>query len=360
MEQLLRERFAADTVVLTGSGTQALQLAITATGAGTTPPHVALPAYSCYDLISAAVGSGARVSFYDVDATTLTPNLDSLERCLSGGARALVAGYLYGYPLPWAGLRLLADHHDALLIEDAAQGLGSVGDGVPAGTAGDLTVLSFGRGKGWTGGGGGALLARGVLRPELSKLPAGTGRTKPAVATLAAWLLGRPSLYTLPSSIPQLGLGRTVYHPPVPPRSISMFSAALAARTHGPAFEAVAERREQAARWARAIHDADPLEERVLPCRPRGGPESASWLRFATRLAGPGPDSATWTHLRRLGVESGYPVPLPRLPETDDVRSDAHPEFPGAESLAETLLTFPTHHWVKEEDVREVVALLTA
>ena len=65
----LLARFEASRALLTGSGTQALQLALVSSCApdpSSGGPVVALPAFSCYDLVSAAVGAGIRMVFYDV------------------------------------------------------------------------------------------------------------------------------------------------------------------------------------------------------------------------------------------------------------------------------------------------------
>ena len=56
----------------------------------------------------------------------------------------------------------IAERHGLAVVEDAAQGLGATWRGRPLGSFGDVSVLSFGRGKGWTGGVGGALLAEAV------------------------------------------------------------------------------------------------------------------------------------------------------------------------------------------------------
>src|SRR5690606_9592300 len=101
---------------------------------------------------------------------SLTPDGPSLRAALARRPAAVVAGSLYGFPLDWDGLRDACDDADALLIEDSAQGLGSGWKGRPGGSLGDLTVLSFGRGKGWSAGGGGALLARGRGTARLDRI----------------------------------------------------------------------------------------------------------------------------------------------------------------------------------------------
>src|SRR5690606_10994117 len=79
----LRERFGASGTVLTDSGTSALVLALRlAAGRGGT---VAYPAYGCVDLAAAAEYAGVRVRLYDLDPTTLSPDLDSVAAVLRRG-----------------------------------------------------------------------------------------------------------------------------------------------------------------------------------------------------------------------------------------------------------------------------------
>ncbi|HEU4452934.1 MAG TPA: aminotransferase class I/II-fold pyridoxal phosphate-dependent enzyme, partial [Longimicrobium sp.] len=199
----LVDRLGAADGVLCGSGTQALQLAISTAldhrGDRTAP--VALPAFTCYDVAAAAVGAGARVALYDVDPRTLAPDAASLERVLAAGARVIVVAWSFGHPPPWDDVLAAADRHGAMVIEDAAQGHGSAWNGRPAGSFGAMSVLSFGRGKGWTGGRGGALLVHDPALAVPSLGAGGLGAEAENVATaLAQWALGRPAIYAVPAS----------------------------------------------------------------------------------------------------------------------------------------------------------------
>ena len=49
---------------------------------------VALPAFGCFDLATAAVGADVPVLFYDLEPTTLQPDLGQAWRRRSGRARA--------------------------------------------------------------------------------------------------------------------------------------------------------------------------------------------------------------------------------------------------------------------------------
>jgi dTDP-4-amino-4,6-dideoxygalactose transaminase len=91
---------------------------------------VALPGYTCYDVATAAVGADARILLYDLDPETLAPDWGSLERTLEAGAGVVVLAPLYGYPFDWSAGEALAARHDAILVEDAAQGAGGTWRGV--------------------------------------------------------------------------------------------------------------------------------------------------------------------------------------------------------------------------------------
>ena len=347
---VLRERFAAERVLLCGSGTQALQLAISAARAwlGDPTAAVALPAFSCFDVASAAVGAGGPVALYDLDPQTLSPDPDSLERVAAAGARVVVAAALYGHPVAWDQVQAIAARHGAIVIEDAAQGHGAAWRGRPLGSLGRLSVLSFGRGKGWTGGAGGALLVRdaGIDLPELpdASLP----RSARVVAASAAqWALARPWLYAAPSALPGLRLGETVYHPPAVPHAMPAAAAALALGTRA-ASDAEAEVRR---RNAAALLAAPADSAVVRPIHPVEDAEPG-YLRLPVRIRHPSfaPGAAG-----ALGVLRSYPHPLAQLPAVAARLGAPGRGWPGADELASTLFTLPTHSRLTPGDLRAIV-----
>lgn len=119
LEDLLRREYTADQVILCASGTMALQLAIRAAldQAGAATP-VALPAFTCYDVATAAVGADARIALYDVDPHTLGPDLDSLDAALRNGAGVIVVAHLFGVPVDWESVERLAAEHGAIIVEE--------------------------------------------------------------------------------------------------------------------------------------------------------------------------------------------------------------------------------------------------
>jgi dTDP-4-amino-4,6-dideoxygalactose transaminase len=355
---LLRE-FGADDVVLCASGTQALQIAISLLrarlGAGTSVP-VALPAFSCFDVASAAVGAGGPIALYDLDPATLAPDEDSLERVLAGGARIVVAAPLYGIPIPWEPFVERVARHGAVLIEDAAQGHGASWNGRALGTLGTTSTLSFGRGKGWTGGGGGAVLTRGGDRLHSIRLDESSAAGEAALVfgLVAQNVFGRPALYGIPSSIPALGLGETTYKAPTVPVSMARAAAGALLSTCATSTREAQQRRENAAGMLARLAAAG----RVLPIR---APQGAvpGYLRLPLRISGGLGAARAVMRAGAHGVTRSYPSTLAALPAVVSRLVDIERRWPGAETLVRELITVPTHSLVSSGEAEEIARLLT-
>lgn len=354
----LAERFRADEVVLCASGTNALELAIRAARHLVRGGPVALPAYTCYDVATATVASGAPVLLYDIRPENLTPDLGSLAAALRRGARVLVVSPLFGFPLDWDAVTKLADAYGAVLVEDAAQGQGASWDGKPLGTLGRLSVVSFGRGKGWTGVRGGACLGRGEEAPGVlarfgTRRAGFASELRVLVSACAQAVVGRPNLYWLPASLPWLGLGETVYRKPEPPEQMTRLAAALLLETESEAA-AAAEVRTAVGRELLATLPCVPA---VRPVRP-GHPEWAGFLRAPVLLSdGMRGFSSPWV-ARHLGVEASYPSTLADLLPLRTRMEHPVAACPGAEELARHLVTLPTHDGLDEEEREHLLRLI--
>jgi dTDP-4-amino-4,6-dideoxygalactose transaminase len=234
----------------------------------------------------------------------------------------------------------LASEVAAVVVEDAAQGVGASIGGRPLGAHGSLAVLSFGRGKGRTGGSGGALLgndARGAdllarVRSDVGAAPRGL---REALQLGAQWLLGRPSLYWIPASLPFLRLGETPYHAPHPVVAMPDACAAALVETWEESAREVPRRKAAAAHWRRVVPDSWLLPESAASGAERGE------LRLPALV--PEDDTADAV-VRRVGggVMAGYPMPLARLPAlAASVLPSAASS--GAEALTRRLVTLPCH-----------------
>jgi dTDP-4-amino-4,6-dideoxygalactose transaminase len=346
----LRRAFGACSVALVDSGTSALAMAMRATTrAGGV---VALPAYACVDIGAAAIFAQLRVRLYDVDPVTLSADLDSVSRVLAQGVDTIVVAHLYGYPADVPGVAAVAAQHGVAVIEDAAQGAWGTLLGKRLGAFGPLTVLSFGRGKGMTGGGGGALLGIGANSPAAlvtaSEHLASPGSSLRTLAvTSAQWALGRPSLFSLPSAIPALHLGETIYHPAHDPRRITSASASLARASLARADADLALRRRHADTLAAAAERATSV--RVV--RPIAGAEPG-YLRFPMLLT---EARAERRERAQIGIVHGYPNTLAELAELkSSLLGDE--KLSGARDLQHNLVTLPTHSLLSDDDLRQLTA----
>jgi perosamine synthetase len=348
----LTERFGSRDLLLTDSGTSALTLALRA-AERLAPGPVALPAYSCYDIATAADGAGVEVLLYDLDPATLAPDPAGLRDVLERGARTVVATHLYGIPLDLAAIGSLLRGYDAFLIEDAAQAAGASYDGRPLGSFGSLGVLSFGRGKGVTSGRGGALLANDdsgttALAAVCDRLrPARTSAMEP-IALLAQWLLARPSLYAIPASLPFLGLGETVYRRPRETRGMSPFALGVLPVTLASADDEAASRQAHAERLLARVGTAGPSLVTVrTPAGAMPGYLRLPILVSGTRSKGMRSDAA-----KRLGIRPGYPGTLGELPGFGARVGNREARLSGARRLVGSLATLPTHDLLREGDLR--------
>lgn len=336
----LRRRFGASAVVLTDSGTSALVLALRLTaGRGGT---VAYPAYGCVDLAAAAAFAGVGVRLYDLDPASLSPDLASVDAALARGAGAIVVTHLYGYPADVPGVTALAASYGVPVIEDAAQGAAGTLGGTTLGGFGPLSVLSFGRGKGMTGGRGGALLGIGEAAAERLAGLGVDGPTRRGVKELASasaqWMAGRPALYAIPMAIPALQLGEMVYHPASEPRPIAAAAAAMVREALALADDAASRRRTRASVLAAAAPD----DVQVVTAIPDG---VSGCLRLPVCITTSRPPAG------RLGVVRGYPRTLAEQPELRPLLRPGEAEHRGALHLRKSLHTLPVHDFVTARDL---------
>ena len=358
LQALLQREHDTDTVLLCGSGTQALTIAIHEASRRVDPAApIALPAFSCFDVASAAVGANARVSLYDLDPATLGPDLESLERVLRAGAGVVVVAPLYGIPVDWEALAMLAARYHAVLVEDAAQGHGAAWRGKRLGTLGDIATLSFGRGKGWTGGSGGAVLMRDSAdssRRGLSE-PALTRRAAVTIGVIAQWAVARPAVYRIPLSIPMLRLGQTTYIAPRPVKAMTRSAAATLVATHRASQIEAQARQANAAQLLAAI--AENSAALAISALREG---MAGYLRLPVRLAKGMAGLRDQRAALGLGVAPSYPKSLAEIPQLAARLTGPERICLGTQTLVKELLTLPTHSQLTSREIASLCEIIRA
>jgi perosamine synthetase len=351
--EMLRARFGATEALLTDSGTSALILALRAM----VPPGgtIAYPGYSCIDLTTAAVGAEMRVRLYDLDPNTLSPDLESLERAIKRGVDAIIVAHLYGYPADVSAVQELARKYGIPVIEDAAQGAGGTLRGLRLGTLADISILSFGRGKGATTGSGGAVLVRtpaldARLQQMREKLGSAGRGGREIGALTGQWLLSHPIVYRFPASVPALKLGEMVYHAPKNPEAMTASAAAMLTPVLRMDDNEIESRRSRASDLLSRINGSG----RVAPVRPVTGGASG-FLRFAlSDMTGRLAPNAT------IGAVRGYPLTLEQHEQLQPMLAIGERAGKGSELLRDRLFTLPTHSRVGTGDLARIQDWLVA
>jgi dTDP-4-amino-4,6-dideoxygalactose transaminase len=358
IRDLIGEKYGAKQILLTDSGTTALTLAIQALCQIRFTPLVALPAYCCYDVATAADGADVDVVLYDIDPTTLGPDVDSLRRTLALRPGAVVLAHLYGLPIDLRPVLQLCEQHEVPVIEDTAQGHGARYDNLPLGSFGDVSVLSFGRGKGVTGGAGGALLAisdsgADVVREAGQATGGSPHGFKQLIGVTAQWLLASPTMYAIPASLPFLRLGQTIYREPTSPTCMTRTAIGVLARTWDISEAESVTRRLNAERISEYVESSDYASPFGPPTQGTPG-----YLRLPVIASdGTGSQLAS-TQARALGVMPGYPTTLADLPRFTRRCRNQDERLTGSRTLAERLFTFPTHSRLSSNDLSRMRTLL--
>ena len=180
-EHDLAQYTSAKYVVATVNGTAALHIALKLAGV-MQDDEVLVPALTFVATANAVAYCNATPHFVDSEESTLGIDVAKLrsylldytkivdDQCvnaLTGGIiRAVVPMHTFGHPVDMDELMDLASEFKLVVVEDAAESLGSIYRGKHTGTLGKLGVLSFNGNKTITTGGGGAILTND---PELAR-----------------------------------------------------------------------------------------------------------------------------------------------------------------------------------------------
>jgi dTDP-4-amino-4,6-dideoxygalactose transaminase len=220
LEALLGETLGVEHVVTCSSGTLATETALRAVGVGP-GDEVILGAYEFEPSFLCVHATGAHPVLVDVSPANATILPEQIDAAISPATKAIIATHLHGGLAPMSRIVEVARQRGVRVIEDAAQASGATVEGKPAGSWGDVGVMSFGGSKLLTAGRGGALvtrhaelhqrarviLSRGIqqwgalselqaaaLVPPVQKLSARTGHREAMVRQLCESLADVPGL----------------------------------------------------------------------------------------------------------------------------------------------------------------------
>ena len=153
----MEERFQARKVLLTTSGSTALDMA--ALLCGIKPgDEVILPSFTFSSTANAFVLAGATLVFVDVRPDTMNIDETKIEAAITDKTKVIVPVHYAGVACEMDTIMDIARRHGLYVVEDAAQGVMSTYKGRALGTIGDFGCFSFHETKNYSMGEGGAIL----------------------------------------------------------------------------------------------------------------------------------------------------------------------------------------------------------
>ncbi|MBP5707102.1 MAG: dTDP-4-amino-4,6-dideoxygalactose transaminase, partial [Spirochaetales bacterium] len=176
----LEKRFNAKKVLLTTSGTSALEMA--ALLCNVQPgDEVIMPSYTFCSTADAFVQRGCRIVFVDVRPDTMNIDEKLIEQAITPKTKVIVAVHYAGVACEMDTIMDIARRHNLKVVEDAAQGVMSSYKGRALGTIGDYGCYSFHETKNYSMGEGGAVIintnTEDIERAEIIR-EKGTNRSK--------------------------------------------------------------------------------------------------------------------------------------------------------------------------------------
>lgn len=305
------------------SGTAALELTLRAYGVGA-GDEVITSAHTFIATAEAISAVGARPVFVEIDPHTYNLAPDAVAAALTPATRALLPVHIYGQPAEMDRLMRLAQSHNLIVIEDAAQAHGATWRGRRVGTLGHAACFSFYPGKNLGAyGDAGAVTTNDERIAEMVSLLRNHGRHSKYLHDIKGF---GERIDTLQAAILSVKLQRLE--------------------------EWTAARRRLAARYTALLADLE--AEIVLPfVHPEADPV---WHLYVIRTQ---QRDALLSHLNQNGVGAGvhYPTPLHLQPAYADLgyRRGA---LPITEEVADTCLSLPIYPEMTDAQQEYVVATI--
>ncbi|MGD8758734.1 MAG: DegT/DnrJ/EryC1/StrS family aminotransferase [Anaerolineales bacterium] len=318
LEQAFAEICGAQHAIATSSGTTALQVALTAHGIGEGDEVVTTP-FTFIASVNSILYTGATPVFADIQEDSFNIDPELVEKAVSPRTKAIMPVHLYGYPCDMQELMQIAERHNLVIIEDAAQAVGAEYRGQRVGSFG-TGCFSLYATKNVMSGEGGIITTNDEELAQRCRM------------------------------IRNHGMKRRYYHDALGYNyRISDLHAALGV-VQCKKLEALTEaRRRNAAAYNNRLKTV--ITPKVKDDR------THVWHQYTIRVSEGRDRDAAVKQLNDAGVGTGifYPVPAHKQAYLAEMGlGEVH--LPVAEQLAHEVISIPVHPQVSEEDLETVIA----
>lgn len=153
-EEFAAQMTAGRECVAVNSGTSGLHLGLLAAGIGA-GDEVIVPSFTFAATANSVALTGASPVFADIEPDYFCLDPKAVEAAVTERTKGIMPVHLYGHPAAMAELRAIADKHDLMIFEDAAQAHSASLNGELVGTFGTFAMFSLYPTKNMTSGEGG-------------------------------------------------------------------------------------------------------------------------------------------------------------------------------------------------------------
>ena len=193
-ENAITNYIGVDYCAVLNSGTSSLHATLLALGLGS-GDEILVPSFSFISTANSVLFVNATPSFVDIEEKTFGINPELIKEKTTASTKAIIPMDYGGMSCQISEIKQHAENNNLLLIEDAAESLGSSVNGKKIGSMADATVFSFCGNKVLTTGEGGAVVTNSRDTYEKIKLIRSHGR------------LDQTNYFENPSSSQYLDLG---------------------------------------------------------------------------------------------------------------------------------------------------------
>lgn len=142
LEQKIASYTGTNYAIGVASGTDALYLALKASGVGPGDEVITTP-FTFFATVEAILYCQAKPVFVDIEDKTFNIDPSRIEGSITEKTKAIVPVHLYGYPCNMQEIMGIAQKHNIAVIEDAAQSFGADINGQKTGGFGKAGCFSF-------------------------------------------------------------------------------------------------------------------------------------------------------------------------------------------------------------------------